>query len=114
MANATSLMRSSSKYVYLVLFFAFLSGLFHPFLTGSSFGIVIVGILVLFAGLAGGILLYKAVTLEKKPGMFVNLDDDLLSYKGGSSDNKRGIFLAGGFVLIAISLMYIYQLTGRV
>jgi len=47
---------------------------------------------VLFVGLAGGILLYKSAT----------------------SENKRMIFLGGGFGLIAISLYYIFQFTGRI
>jgi hypothetical protein len=80
------------KYVYLVVFFALLAGFFHPLITDTSFNGVIVGVLVLFLGLAGGVLLYRSAT----------------------SENKRGIFLGGGFTLIIISLYYIFQLTGRV
>ncbi len=79
------------KYIYLIIFFALLAGFFHPFITNTSFDDVIIGIIVLFVGLAGGILVYKATTLE----------------------TKKEIFLAGGFALIAISLFYIFQLTGR-
>jgi hypothetical protein len=80
------------KYVYLVAFFALLAGFFHPLITDTSFNGVIVGVLVLFLGLAGGVLLYRSAT----------------------SENKKGIFLGGGFALIIISLYYIFQLTGRV
>ncbi|KFM14371.1 hypothetical protein SCCGRSA3_02530 [Marine Group I thaumarchaeote SCGC RSA3] len=80
------------KYVYLVAFFALLSGFFHPLITNTSFDSVVVGVLVLFVGLAGGVLLYKAATSEK----------------------RRGIFLGAGFALMAISLYYIFQLSGRV
>ena len=80
------------KYIYLVVFFALLAGLFHPLITNTSFEPVWVGVLILFVGLAGGVLLYKTATSEK----------------------RRGIFLGGGFALIAISLYYIFQLTGRV
>jgi len=80
------------KYVYLVVFFALLAGFFHPLITDTSFDSVIVGVLILFVGLAGGVLLYKAAT----------------------SENRHGILLAGGFALMAISLYYIFQLTGRV
>ena len=80
------------KYVYLVAFFALLAGFFHPLITDTSFDSVVLGSLVLFVGLAGGVLLYKAATSEK----------------------RRGIFLAGGFALMAISLYYIFQLSGRV
>ena len=80
------------KYVYLVAFFALLSGFFHPLITNTNFDSVVVGVLVLFVGLAGGVLLYKSATSEK----------------------RRGIFLGGGFALMAISLYYIFELSGRV
>jgi hypothetical protein len=80
------------KYVYLVAFFALLAGFFHPLITNTSFDSVIVGVLVLFVGLAGGVLLFKAATSEK----------------------RKGVFLAGGFALMGISLYYIFQLSGRV
>ncbi len=80
-----------SKYIYLVAFFALLSGLFYPLINNKSYDGVIIGVLILFVGLGGGVLLYRAAT----------------------SENRRGIFLGGGFVLMAISLYYIFQLTGR-
>ncbi len=83
---------TGAKYVYLIAFFMLLSGFFHPIITGTSFDTVITGTLILFVGLAGGVLVFKA----------------------GTSDKRRGIYLGGGFGLIAISLAYILQLTGRV
>ena len=83
---------TGAKYVYLVAFFVLLSGFFHPVITGTSFDSVITGTLILFVGLAGAVLVFKA----------------------GTSDKRRGIYLGGGFGLIAISLAYILQLTGRV
>jgi hypothetical protein len=85
-------MLTGFKYIYLIAFFALLAGFFHPIITNTSFDSVISGVLVLFVGLAGGVLLYKSAT----------------------SENKRMIFLGGGFGLIAISLYYILQFTGRV
>jgi hypothetical protein len=82
---------TSIKYAYLIAFFALLSGIFYPFIQGGSLDFVMVGIVILFVGLAGTILVYKAST----------------------SDKKRGIYLGIGFGLIAISLFYILQLTGR-
>ncbi len=79
------------KYIYLIVFFALLAGFFHPLITNTSFDSVIIGVIILFVGLAGGILVYKATTLE----------------------TKKEIFLAGGFALIAISLFYVFQITGR-
>ena len=83
---------SGFKYVYLTVFFALLAGLFHPFISGSSFGPVIAGVLILFLGLAGGVLLYKA----------------------SISDSRRGVLLGGGFTLIGISLFYIFQIAGKI
>jgi hypothetical protein len=83
---------TGAKYVYLILFFVLLSGLFHPLITGASFDNVIFGVIILFVGLAGTVLVYKAATSHK----------------------RRGIYLGGGFGLIAISFAYILQFTGRV
>ena len=83
---------AGAKYVYLIFFFALIAGIFHPLITGASFNPVIIGSLVLFVGLAGGVLVYKAASSEK----------------------RRGIFLGGGFGLIAISLFYIISMTGRI
>ena len=91
MNKTSSKLLSGFKYVYLVAFFALLAGFFHPLITNTSFDAFVVGVLILFVGLGGGVLLYKAATSEK----------------------RRGIFLGGGFALMAISLYYIFQLTGR-
>jgi len=79
------------KYIYLIVFFTLLAGFFHPIITDTSFDGVIIGVLILLVGLAGGVLLYRAAT----------------------SENKGVIFLGSGFTLMAISLYYIFQLTGR-
>ena len=79
------------KYIYLIAFFTLLAGFFHPLITDTSFVGVIIGVLILFVGLAGGVLLYRAAT----------------------SESKRAIFLGSGFTLMAIALYYIFQLTGR-
>ena len=77
------------RYAYLLAIFALLAGVFFPLITpGVSFDLVIQGIAVLFLGLVGAILLFKATT----------------------SGKRRGIFIAVGFALIAISLVLIYQI----
>lgn len=58
------------KYIYLIVFFALLAGFFHPIITDTSFDNLITGTLVLFIGLAGGVLVYKAITSESKRGIF--------------------------------------------
>ncbi len=92
MNQTTSKALTGFKYIYLIAFFALLAGFFHPLITNTSFDVVVSGVLVLFIGLAGGVLLYRSAT----------------------SENKRLIFLGGGFGLISISLYYIFPLTGRV
>jgi len=77
------------RYAYLLAIFALLAGVFFPTITpGISFDFVIQGTATLFLGLVGAILLFKAAT----------------------SDKRRGIFIAVGFALIAISLVLIYQI----
>jgi hypothetical protein len=77
------------RYVYLLAFFALLAGIFFPLITyQTSFDVVSQGIAALFLGLAGAILLFK----------------------GATSDKRRGIFIAIGFTLIAISLALVFAL----
>ena len=77
------------RYVYLLAIFALLSGVFFSLITpGIPYDYVILGTATLFLGLVGAIVLFKATT----------------------SDNRRGILVAIGFVLIAISMALIYYL----
>jgi len=77
------------RYAYLLVIFALLAGIFFSLITpGIPYDYAIQGTATLFLGLAGGILLFKAAT----------------------SDNRRGILVAIGFALIAISLTLIYHL----
>ena len=77
------------RYAYLLAIFVLLAGVFFPLITpGVSFDHVIQGTATLFLGLVGAILLFKATT----------------------SGKRRGIFIAVGFALIAISLVLIYQI----
>ena len=77
------------RYAYLLVIFALLAGIFFPLITpGIPYDYAIQGTATLFLGLAGGILLFKAAT----------------------SDNRRGVLIAIGFALIAISLTLIYHL----
>jgi len=82
---------SGIKYVYLTVFFILLAGFFNPLITGQSFDLVIIGVIVLFVGLGGTILVYKAAIAEK----------------------RRVIYLGSGFGLVTISLILIYDIMGR-
>ena len=88
-SKSMTILAQIPRYVYLLAIFALFTGIFFPLITpGISFDYVIQGTATLFLGLAGGILLFKATT----------------------SDNRRGILIAIGFVLIAICLALIYHL----
>jgi hypothetical protein len=90
MTGATKII-TGVKYIYLIVFFALLSGVFYPLVQGGTLDYVFLGIFVLFVGLGGTILVYKASTANK----------------------RRGVYLGIGFALTAISLFYILQLSGR-
>jgi len=92
LAKASSITLTSVKFIYLGLFFALLSGIFHPLIEGGSFEQVITGILVLFVGLAGALLLYKA----------------------GTTGKKRGIYLGSGFGILTITLILVFSVAGRI
>ena len=91
--NPKPILAQIPRYAYLLTIFALLAGIFFPLITpGVPFEHAIQGIVTLSLGLVGGILLFKAVT----------------------SDNRRGIFIAVGFALIAISLVLIYHIQDTV
>ena len=86
--NTPKFVISGVKYVYLIVCFALLSGIFYPLVTGEGWEESLKGIGILAVGLFGGILLYKSVTSEK----------------------RRGVLMCCGFGLIAVSLIIIYEL----
>jgi len=88
-SKPTTILAQIPRYAYLLAIFALLTGVFSPLIIpGLPFDHVIQGTATLFLGLVGAILLFKATT----------------------SDNRRGILIAIGFALIAISLALIYHL----
>jgi len=92
LSETGSKIKTGFKYIYLVVFFLLLAGVFYPLINDLSLDGVISGVTVLFVGLAGGILLYKSASSEK----------------------RREIYFGVGVGLIAISLVLIFQITGRV
>ena len=89
-SSPNTILAQIPRYAYLLAFFAFLSGIFFPLITNQNILLTSLpnGVAALFLGLAGGILLFKATT----------------------SDKRRGVFIAIGFALIAISLALIFIL----
>ena len=92
MSTISSKTLTSFKYVYLIIFFTLLSGIFYPLIKDLSLDIVIAGVFVLFIGLIGGILVFKSTT----------------------SETKKEIFFGIGFGLIAVSLYSIFYITGTI
>ena len=88
--NTPKFVISGVKYVYILVCFALLSGIFYPLIVGEGWNDTLKGIGVLAVGLFGGILLYKSITSEK----------------------RRGVLMCCGFGLIAVSLIIIYELIG--
>ena len=82
------------RYVYLVAFFALLSGVFYPLITPNpaeqNLDNVLKGTTILFLGLTGAILVYKGTT----------------------SDKNRAAVVSLGLVLIAVSLALIFTIAG--
>jgi len=89
--NTPKFVISGGKYVYLIVCFALLSGIFYPSVTGDGWELSLKGIGVLAVGLFGGILLYKSIMSEK----------------------RRGLLMCCGFGLIAVSLIIIYELARK-
>ena len=60
-----SWIKSGAKYVYIIAAVALLSGIFTPFTIGVEPQNVIFGMLILFIGVGGGVLIFKGVIAEK-------------------------------------------------
>ena len=88
--NTPKFVISGVKYVYLIVCFSLLSGIFYPLVVGEGWEESQKGIGILAVGLFGGVLLYKSITTEK----------------------RRGVLMCCGFGLIAVSLIIIYELIG--
>ena len=60
-----SLLLSGTKYVYIVAAVALLSGIFTPLTIGAELENVLFGMLSIFLGLAGGIVIFLGIKLQK-------------------------------------------------
>ena len=86
-----SIIQSGSKYIYIVAAAALLSGIFTPFTINAEITIVVFGMLSIFLGLGGGILIFLATKNQK----------------------FRSIMVCGGLGMMIISLILIYEIAGR-
>ncbi len=60
-----SLIVSGTKYIYIVVAAALLSGIFTPLTIGEDWDQVIFGMLSIFLGLGGGVVIYLGVKTQK-------------------------------------------------
>ena len=66
-----SWIKSGAKYIYIIAAAALLSGIFTPFTVGAEGETVVYGMLILFIGVGGGVLIFKGVTAEKTSTILV-------------------------------------------
>ena len=83
---------TGARYIYLVAFFALLSGMFYPIITHSAWDPVIIGTFILFVGLAGTVSIYKATTTER----------------------HKKAYLIIGLVITSLALFLVYGAIGKV
>lgn len=82
---------SGVKYIYLIIFFVLLSGVFFPLVQNQGAEFVFFGTVTLILGLAGSVMLLKAAT----------------------SYNRRPFYLGAGFGIISLSLYFILAIAGK-
>ena len=89
--NLKSILLSGAKYIYIIAAAALLSGIFTPLTIGVELELVISGMLSLFLGLTGAILIFLGVKNQK----FIT------------------ILVCSGLGLILISTILIYEVAER-
>ena len=80
---------SGTKYVYLIAAATLLSGIFTPITLGVDLEIVLIGVLTLFLGLGGGIIILHSIKTQK----------------------TNSVLFFGGIGIIFISLILIYEIS---
>ncbi len=86
-----SILLSGTKYAYIIGAVALLSGIFTPLTLGVEIEAVIFGMLSIFLGLAGGIIIFLGIKTQK----------------------YTAIMVCGGLAIMIVSLILIYQSTNR-
>ena len=86
-----SILLSGTKYAYIIGAVALLSGIFTPLTIGAEIEEVIVGMLSIFLGLVGGIIIFLGIKTQK----------------------FTTIMVCGGLALMIGSLILIYQSTNH-
>jgi len=86
-----SIILSGTKYAYIIGAVALLSGIFTPLTLGVEIEAVIFGMLSIFLGLAGGIIIFLGIKTQK----------------------HTTIMVCGGLAIMIVSLILIYQSTNH-
>ena len=86
-----SLVLSGTKYAYIIAAVALLSGIFTPLTLGVEIENVIFGMLIIFLGLAGGIVIFLGIKYQKLTTLMV----------------------CGGLGMMVASLFLIYELLDK-
>ena len=86
-----SIVLSGTKYAYIIGAVALLSGIFTPLTIGAEIEAVIVGMLSIFLGLVGGIIIFLGIKSQK----------------------YTTIMVCGGLAIMIGSLILIYQSTNH-
>ena len=86
-----STLLSGSKYVYIIAAAALLSGIFTPLTINAEITMVIYGMLSIFLGLGGGIIIFLGIKSQK----------------------FSSLMICGGLAILFASLFLIYEIAGR-
>ena len=86
-----SLLLSGTKYAYIIAAVALLSGVFTPLTLGVEIEDVISGMLIIFLGLAGGIVIFLGIKYQK----------------------LTTVMICGGLGMMIASLFLIYELLDK-
>ena len=86
-----SILLSGTKYAYIVAAVALLSGIFTPLTLGIEIENVVFGMLSIFVGLGGGIVIFLGIKYQKFPAIMVS----------------------GGLAIMIASLFLIYEVIDK-
>ena len=89
--NPKSILLSASKYVYIVIAAALLCGIFTPITLDYPIDTVILGMLTVFLGLGGGVIIFL----------------------GTKTQRFSSIMVCGGLGMFIVSLILIYEMAQR-
>ena len=89
--NTKSLLLAGTKYAYIIAAVALLSGIFTPLTIGTEFELVAMGMISVFLGLGGGIVIFLGVKNQKFTSLMICV----------------------GLGMMVISLIFIHELAER-